>query len=192
MMMRSLKFEDQWVQEITFSDSLREQHMAKDWSHLNMNWGRIDFWLYSILLPVDPKQAHEWTIEFFKDINLSEQERKLRRELDVLTLNEEPNFKVALDKALRELTELCDRRNELVHGLWSQIADGEFEVQPLKLTTGRLSMVKPIVVNSKYLRDLVKLMSRVIEQCASLGSTTIAHRELRKIDRQLPFARSKA
>lgn len=189
--MRNLQFEDRWVQELNFSDSLCEQHMAECWSHLNMNWGRVEFWLYSILLPVNRKQAHEWTIDFFHITKRSEQERKVQREIAVLTLDKDPEFKEALDKTLKELAELCDRRNKLVHGLWSRIAEGEFEVQPLALTKGGFSMVEPVVVNSKYLGDLLKLMSRVIGQCASLSSETIAHRELSKMERRRALARKR-
>lgn len=77
--MRSLEFEKRWVQTVSFSSSPLERQMAEDWALVNMNWGRIEFWLYAMLLPVDRKQAHEWTIDFLSVRKRSEKERKLRR-----------------------------------------------------------------------------------------------------------------
>lgn len=179
--MRGLQFEGRWVQEIAFSDTVVERHMERSWSHLNMNWGRIEFRLYSILLPIDAKQAHKWTTEFFElRTTQSDKERKIKKELKALTRDKEPQFITAFDKLIKDFAVLRNRRNPLAHGLWSRVSDGIFEVQPLRLAEGEDSIAAPVLVDVGYLENLVKLMSSVISQCACLGSETVAYEYLQR------------
>jgi hypothetical protein len=181
--MSGLQFEGRWVQEIAFSDTVLERHMERSWSHLNMNWGRIEFRLYSILLPIDAKQAHRWTIDILEPRGWSEKKkRKIKMELKALTRDKEPQFIAAFDKLIKDFAVLRNRRNPLAHGLWSRVSDGIFEVQPLGLAEGKGSIAAPVLVDVGYLENLVKLMSSVISQCACLGSETVAYEYLMKIE----------
>lgn len=185
MTLRRLGRNKSWYRWVEFSDSIVEKHMAIAWSTLNMNWGRIEWWLHNIISPVDPGQAHEWTLRFFATTRLQEKIKMVQQELQVLgRLTSEPR----LDDILVDMSTLCEQRNKLVHGLWRRISDGQFEVQPLDLDDGGFSIAKPVTIDLRRLVDLTGLMNRIVQRLANVGSETVAYRELRKMDRRREVA----
>jgi hypothetical protein len=70
--LRSLSWDSRYVDAALFSDILVERSMAKHWIALTLNWGRMEYWLCTILEAIDPERADEWTIDFFSDSNRHE------------------------------------------------------------------------------------------------------------------------
>jgi hypothetical protein len=179
MAMRDLKFEQSYMTWISFADTPIERAMSECWSSLNLNWGRVEYFLYLIPLSVDPGRAHEWTIDFFADISLEDKQMKVRRESRVI-LDSDQQYENDLEVALCMLGELCTRRNKLIHGLWKRIGDGQFEVQPLRLDRDKFSLDAPIVIGCEELTSLHRLQERVCQRLAAIGTETLAGEFLRK------------
>jgi len=146
-----------------------------------LNWGRIEFHLHAVLLPVDRKRAQKWIVDFFHSTNISYKEKKLKQELKDLAEKSHPEWLPVLDNALDDFAHLRQKRNPLIHGTWHRVSDGRFSVQPLRLNGSEL--VDPVVVDIQYLSNVVKVMENVIGRCASLGTETLSNEWLRKMGR---------
>ncbi len=179
--MRSLKYDERYARPIQFEDTLIERHMAVSWNYLTLNWGRLEYFLYIIPLPIDSTLAHDWMIDFFADINTESKARKVRREVSLI-FSDDPKYVTDLNDALEMLWTLCNERNKLVHGLWTRKGDGQFEVQPLKVVKHGFSLDAPNHIGIEQLTELNRLMDKVIGRLASIGAETQAASYLAKIE----------
>lgn len=154
-----------------------ERAVAEHMAALSINWGRLEYWLYQILVSVDSDRAVNWTADFFIVYTWKKKKDKVRKE--VLVEITDTDFRNGLDATFMELDNLCLKRNKLNHGIWRRLSPGVFEITPLRLEqTGEFEA--PLIVSPKDLQDLLRAMDGVEQNFALLGAEAAVHQHLKK------------
>jgi hypothetical protein len=166
-------------------NDLVEREMAHMLATITINWGRIESYIFAIVVSIDFSRK-DWATDFFKAPALSERkvaaEKAIRRALE----KSYPDFVTMLNDAFEELDSIQKRRNPLAHGIWSRgSSPGSFVVTPLKLQSkGSALLEQPIEVNLNVLADLLNDMQRLSQRLSSLGAEMMAHQQLKKMGKR--------
>lgn len=166
---------------VSLDDSLYDRHIGPALAEITMNWARVEYWLYSVLEPIDSDNAAIWVAEFFKNVPLEKKKAAIRREISNRA-DLDSEYLTRLDAAFKILEAVTMRRNLLAHGLWLRDKQDRkvFRVQPLRLRSDKKVLEPIMVVDLKFLTELSRDIKRAIDRLASLSAEIMAHDFLAK------------
>ena len=172
--MNKLGFKKEHLEAFNFNETLEEQEMAARWAAINANWGKLEYQLYLVALPIKAEEAHEWALDFFSTQGLGEKSDRVKRELIVAT-DADPVLQHRLTLALDKVEEACGLRNPLIHGIWSRSSDRRIQVHPLRLAgAGSFSMADTVTVTNMHLVQITNMMRAACQHLSSLSSEVLA------------------
>src|SRR6266404_9277234 len=113
-------------------DDPLEREMAHTLATITMNWGRIECYIFAIVVSIDVK-GKDWVAEFFKSPAVDERKKASKKAIRKALEKSYPEFITALESVFDKLTTLQNRRSPLAHGVWLRgPSPGNFIVRPLR------------------------------------------------------------
>ena len=173
--MRALNFEAKYLNDISLDGrDIYDRELALFLAQITMNWGRLEYSLYLILVAIDAKRAEIWTKNYFSTDRWKEKKTVVRREVEK-TITEYPEYYETLDDAFNQLDAICNKRNLLVHGLWNRGAPEIYEVQSLRFDKKTSQLTDPVRIRLEDVADLLKRIKVARETLALLGTEMFCH-----------------
>ena len=160
---------------------LLECEMAHALATMTMNWGRIETYIFAIVVSIDFNRK-DWATDFFKVAALDARKKAAERAIRKALEKSYPEFITILNGVFDRLQVIQNRRNLLAHGVWSRgTSPSKFIVRPLRLQSNTSGFLEePIEVDRAYVGNIVNDMHLLSQTLASLGSEMMAHQQLKK------------
>lgn len=164
-----------------FSTDLVGNEMAHLLSKIAMNWGKLEQALYLSMKSIDSDQAGAWRNAFFSAPALAARKKRARESIKATVAASYPALLASFEEALDLLQDVQMRRNALSHGIWLPIKKaGEYPVQPLRYDKESAIFDPIIIVDMKFLSDLLEDMAKFSRRIYSIGCELLAHQQLKK------------
>jgi hypothetical protein len=164
-----------------FNSDLMGIEMAHLLSQITMNWGKLEQALYLSMKSIDVGQADGWRETFFSERALAAQKKKARKNINAIVAVSHPKLLAFFEETLDGLQNVQHRRNALCHGLWLPIETAnQYPVQPLRYDKENMMFDPIVIVDLKFLDDLLNDMNKFTQRIYSVGAELLAHQQLKK------------
>jgi hypothetical protein len=174
---------------LQFVEFDRNDHIEREMAHIlatiTINWGRIEAYIFAIVVSIDFERK-DWATDFFKAPAIDRRKEAAEKAIRLALEKSYPEFVTMLRDAFDRLDRVQKRRNPLAHGIWSRgSVPGSFVVAPLRLQSkGSVLLEEPIEVNLSFLADLLNDMQFLSQRFSSLGAEMMAHQQLKKWEKR--------
>lgn len=164
-----------------FNRDLMGDEMAHLLSRITMNWGKLEQALYLSMKSIDAGKADGWREAFFSVSVLAARKEKARKSINAIVAESYPKLLAFFEETLDGLQDVQHRRNALSHGLWLPIETANnYPVQPLRYDKDNTLFDPIIIVDFKFLSDLIEDMTKFSQRIYSIGAELLAHQQLKK------------